>query len=273
MPFLPGVISVSSTQAVEASGQQLDATHDAGVLDYCADFDSELSLLSLPVPCMSLQNSHFSSCGNTGLLDHFSSAFSMSGSRSPKDEQLTLMEHYTRLKQQQKQQLALQHVTPSYTQSSFTTARMPAAPLSLTSSQSSVAHNFDARQLEFMQSSLLYDPPVHLSSTPSTEASVPDDKAMEKIYEHPWVVSHLQELTSCFSLGMVQEHMAHLLDLPKSKDSGGSPSYSRESHTLCPKHSSSTSMYDLQVWFLRALAVYALPDPVSQWFHPVYSYR
>ena len=216
---------------------------------------------------MSLQNSLFSSCGNTGVLDRFSSAFSMSGSRSPKDEQLTLTEHYIRLKQQQKQQLALQHVTPSYTQSSFTTAGMPAAPLSLTSSQSSVAHNFDARQLEFMQSSLSYDPPVPLSSTPPTEASVPDDKAMEKIYEHPWVVSHLQELTSCFSLGMVQEHMAHLLDLPKSKDSGGSPSYSRESHTPCPEHSSSNSMYDLQVWFLRALAVYALPDPVSQWFY------
>lgn len=86
---------------------------------------------------------------------------------------------------------------------------------------------------------------------------------MKEIFQHPWVATHLQDLSSCFSAGKAEEHLTHLLDL-KRKGSG-SLSMPHDSHapsSSTPTHSASPS--DLQVFPAPARThVHMLNEPAA----------
>ncbi len=239
-------------QDFQIGGQQLEGKHDTGIFDFLcganASSESEPSFSQPPVPQAPVFSEHScnSSSSNFGFLDHFSSAFSLSGSPpSPRDQQLSLMEHYKMLKSQQNlQSVPAQPLAQRYIQSGPPpptcrpfTMPPPAANNYSSPAQacSPVAQTLDQGQLTLLHGNML-------SPSPATPSS---SKSIEEIFQHPWVASHLQELTSCFSLGKAEEHMAHLLDLkPKAC---GSPTKSHESHTPSSNSANSTEPCNAQV--------------------------
>ena len=247
------------TQDSEARAQQHKGKHGAMFYGYhcgpCFSTASETAYPQSFVPEVPVtDNSCNSSSSRFDYLERFSSAFSMPRSPCPPRElQMTLLEHYTRLKSQRRDKAiaqiheqnlcALASCTPatpqSHATSCFSQAQLPCpAP----------DDAYAAQSLDHIHNGVFHSNTSNISS-----ASCPcKDTTMTEIFQHPWVASHLQDLSSCFSAGKAEEHLTHLLDL-KHKGSG-SLSMSHDSHA--PSSSSPTNLaspFDLQVFTCSCL--------------------
>ncbi len=258
-------------QDSQAGAQMHKGKHGALFFEYhcgpCFSTGSETACPQSLVPEASFtDNSCNSSFSNFDYLEHFGSAFSMPRSPGPAVEpQMTLMEHYARLKSQRRvktiaqtheqNMCALASYTPatphSHATSCFSQAQLPCpAP----DNHSPAAHSSDHIHIGVFHSD---------TSNVSSASSPCKDTTMKEIFQHPWVATHLQDLSSCFSAGKAEEHLSHLLDL-KRKGSG-SLSVSHDSHapsSSTPTHSASPS--DLQVFPAPARThVHMLNEPAA----------
>lgn len=257
----PGFTFVMLVQDSQQGAQQYASQYDTdfcsflyGLNDRSAINDNYPPATDVHVPLTA--SSCTTSSGRFDFLQHFSSTRSKSASfLTPKEPQLTLMEHYARLKSQQHVKSQLQPAAQAVSPSGCCVAPQP-APATLCLATSSDAgpakspcpapqncseprQNLDQRQLELVSSSM---PSTHCMPAP------PKDKvrSLDSIFQHPWVASHLQDLTSCFSVGKADEHMTHLLDL--NPHSCHSPTKSCDSLTPNSfKSANSVSRYDMQV--------------------------
>ncbi|DBA78003.1 TPA: hypothetical protein ACH3X1_009095 [Trebouxia sp. C0004] len=233
--------------------QKHKGKHGALVFEYhcgpCFSTASQAMCPQLLVPEVSfINNSCNSSFSNFDYLEHFSSAFSTPRSPYPPTEpQMTLLEHYAKLKIQRRvKSVAQTHEQNMCALTSYTPAT-PHSPVTSCSSQIQLPCPAPDNHAQAAQSSdRIHNDIVH-SDTSNFASSPCKDTTMKEIFQHPWVASHLQDLSSCFSAGKAEEHLTHLLDL---KQKGGrSLSMSHDSHA--PSSSSptnSTSPSKLQVF-------------------------
>ncbi|DBA91273.1 TPA: mitogen-activated protein kinase tyrosine protein phosphatase sdp1 [Trebouxia sp. C0005] len=217
----------------QAGAQKHKGKHGALFFEYhcgpCFSSGSETMCPRSLIPEMSFTDT---SCNSSfSNFEHFSSTFSLPRSPyQPTEPQMTLMEHYARLKSQRRfNSIAQRHeqnlcALASYTPttphspvaSCFTQAQLPCpAP----DNHAHSAHRSDPIQIGVPHSD---------TSNISSASSSCKDTTMKEIFQHPWVASHLQDLSSCFSAGKAEEHLTHLLDL-KRKGSG-SLTMSHDSH-------------------------------------------
>ncbi|KAL0054223.1 hypothetical protein WJX82_005720 [Trebouxia sp. C0006] len=211
----------------QAGAQTHKGKHGALFFEYhcgpCFSTGSETTCPQSLVPEASFtDNSCNSSFSNFDYLEHLGSAFSMPRSPCPPVEpQMTIMEHYARLK----------------------------------------THSSDHIHIGVVHSD---------TSNVSSASSQCKDTSMKEIFQHPWVATHLQDLSSCFSAGKAEEHLTHLLDL-KRKGSG-SLSISHDSHapsSSTPTDSASPSdLQDLQ-FVSQDGAVQPQSTPVASTFSTV----
>lgn len=222
----------------------------------CFSSGSETTCPQSLVPEVSFtDNSCNSSFSNFDYLEHLGSAFSMPRSPCPPLEpQMTLMEHYARLKSQRRiktvaqtheqNMCALASYTPatphSHATSCFSQAQLPCpAP----DNDAPAAHSSDHIHIGVFHSDT-----SNVSSASSQCKDTPvKDTTMKEIFQHPWVATHLQDLSSCFSAGKAEEHLTHLLDLKRT----GRESLSMSHDSHAPSSSTPTnpaSPSDLQVF-------------------------
>ncbi len=238
------------TQDSQAGAQMHKGKHGAVFFEYhcgpCFSTGSETKCPQSLVPEASFTDSCCnSSFGNFDYLEHFGSAFPMPRSPCPPVEpQMTLMEHYARLKSQRRvktiaqtheqNMCALASYTPatphSHASSCFSQAQLPClAP-------DNQAHSLDHIHIGVFHSDI---------SNVSSATSPCKDTSMKEIFRHPWVATHLQDLSSCFSAGKAEEHLTHLLDLKRK--GRGSVSMSHDSHAPSSSTSTHSASPDLQV--------------------------
>ncbi|DBB13322.1 TPA: mitogen-activated protein kinase tyrosine protein phosphatase sdp1, variant 2 [Trebouxia sp. C0006] len=262
----------------QAGAQTHKGKHGALFFEYhcgpCFSTGSETTCPQSLVPEASFtDNSCNSSFSNFDYLEHLGSAFSMPRSPCPPVEpQMTIMEHYARLKSQRRvktvaqtheqNMCALASYTPatphSHATSCFSQAQLPCpAP----DNHAPAAHSSDHIHIGVVHSD---------TSNVSSASSQCKDTSMKEIFQHPWVATHLQDLSSCFSAGKAEEHLTHLLDL-KRKGSG-SLSISHDSHapsSSTPTDSASPSdLQDLQ-FVSQDGAVQPQSTPVASTFSTV----
>lgn len=204
--------------------------------DPCFSTGSETTCSQSFLPEVSFtENSCNSSFSNFDCLEHFSSAFSMPRSPCPPIEpQMTLMEHYARLKSQRPVKIIAQTHEQSMCALASYAPATPHSPATSCFSQAQLPcpahapapdpHGHAAHSSHHNHTGVFHSHTSHTSSASSPRK----DTTMKEIFQHPWVASHLQDLSSCFSAGKAEEHLTHLLDL-KHKGSG-SLSMSHDSH-------------------------------------------
>ncbi|KAL0018396.1 hypothetical protein WJX77_007826 [Trebouxia sp. C0004] len=187
-----------------------------------------------------------------------------------KEPQMTLLEHYAKLKIQRRvKSVAQTHEQNMCALTSYTPAT-PHSPVTSCSSQIQLPCPAPDNHAQAAQSSdRIHNDIVH-SDTSNFASSPCKDTTMKEIFQHPWVASHLQDLSSCFSAGKAEEHLTHLLDL---KQKGGrSLSMSHDSHapsSSSPTNSTSPSkLQDLQFMSQDGAVQPQLP-PIASTFSTV----
>lgn len=238
----------------QAGAQKHKGKHGAFLFEYhcapCFSTASETTCPPSPVPEVPFIdnscNSSYSS--NFDYLEHLSSAFSRPRSPCPPiDPQMTLEEYYARLKSQRHvKSIAQTHEHNMCALASYTPAT-PCSPRTSCFSQAQLPCLAPDNHVHAAQSSdLIHIGVFHHDVSNIPSASSPcKDTTMKDIFQHPWVATHLQDLSSCFSAGKAEEHLTHLLDL-KHK---GSRSLNMFYDSHAPSSSSpsnATSPSDLQ---------------------------
>lgn len=162
---------------------------------------------------------------------------------------MTLMEHYARLKGQRRVKIIAQTHEQSMCALASYAPATPHSPASSCFSQAQLPcpapapHGHAAHSSDHIRIAVIHTDTSNVSSA----SSLRKDTTMKDIFQHPWVASHLQDLSSCFSAGKAEEQLTHLLDL-KHKGSG-SLSMSRDSHapsSSTPTDFASPDLQDLQ---------------------------
>lgn len=247
-------------QDSQAGAQQHKGKHGALCFDShcepCFSIGPETTRSQSFVPEVSFtENSCNSSFSDFDCLEHFSSTFSMPRSPCPPIEpQMTLMEHYARLKGQRRVKIIAQTHEQSMCALASYAPATPHSPASSCFSQAQLPcpapapHGHAAHSSDHIRIAVIHTDTSNVSSA----SSLRKDTTMKDIFQHPWVASHLQDLSSCFSAGKAEEQLTHLLDL-KHKGSG-SLSMSRDSHAPSSSTPTDFASPDLQVVLAPACA-------------------